>query len=413
MISVIGVCWIYTKFYFKDSTSMSFSPWLFVIGTIFEETSSAPVKLEKKTFYRLSIGLWCLMVVFLTNCYNGLMITGLNSPLPGIKIESFRDLLCDQSLFDAKPDFNISQWIETSKISPYWGKFEENYSYQNNTMPDNPYDSKDCFRIWSPALVTYQTSDWGNYSGPSNFLFFELGFHYLYLKAMITSYDLLPYSKKILTSFLHTGHAYEPEMITKIRNKEKRNPTISEANAANQLEITNCPKKSAYIASSQEIAMELDFLSRNYNRKKFYMGKDLLEEKFEGLRFANVRNTKVQVYYRILIETGIYGRLMIEKNAKENRFRTPVKMTANLRLEGVSSLEGGLVTLFILCGAVISLAGIAFSIECWRIVWESLIKSYKTVSNGLKMLAQKKKSVKFRKLKKIHVEIDMIEVKPK
>jgi hypothetical protein len=109
MISVIGESWIYLKFYFDDSTSMSFSPWLFVLGTIFEETSSAPAKIEKKTFYRLLIGIWCLMVAILTNCYNGLMITGLNSPLPGIKIESFKDLLCDKSLIENKPDFNMTQ----------------------------------------------------------------------------------------------------------------------------------------------------------------------------------------------------------------------------------------------------------------------------------------------------------------
>jgi hypothetical protein len=88
MSTVVAISSIYVKFYFPTTP---FSPWLFVLGTIFEESSSAPVMLEKKTFYRLSIGIWYLMVVFLTNCYNGLMITGLNSPLPGIKIQSFRD----------------------------------------------------------------------------------------------------------------------------------------------------------------------------------------------------------------------------------------------------------------------------------------------------------------------------------
>jgi hypothetical protein len=88
---------------------------------MFEETSSVPLKLEQKTFYRLSIGIWCLMVAILTNCYNGLMITDLNSPLPGSKIESFRDLLCDRSLFENNKDFNITKWIQTSNIASYWG----------------------------------------------------------------------------------------------------------------------------------------------------------------------------------------------------------------------------------------------------------------------------------------------------
>jgi hypothetical protein len=108
MVTVVGVSWIYVKFYFKESTSISFSPWLFVLGTFFEETSSAPASLEKKTFYRLSIGIWCLMVATLTSCYNSLMITGLNSPLPGTQILSFPDLLCDRSLVDAKQDIAMA-----------------------------------------------------------------------------------------------------------------------------------------------------------------------------------------------------------------------------------------------------------------------------------------------------------------
>jgi hypothetical protein len=254
----------------------------------------------------------------------------------------------------------------------------------------------------------------------SNSLFEKLLHKYFNLDRL--ELDSWSYSGKIQYSFLHSGHAREPEMITKIRSQEKRKPTISEINTANQLEITNCPKKSAYIATPQKIEMELDFLSRNYKNKKFYVGKDLLDEIFEGLAFTMVRNTKIPLYYRILIESGIYGRLMVEKAAVKDKV---------LRLEGVSSLEGGLVTLFILCGAGISLAGITFCFECRRIIWRSfrngnknilivfkmlrqnLIKSCKRVSNCLKMLTRKRKTVKFRRHRKIHVETIVINVKPK
>jgi hypothetical protein len=205
-------------------------------------------------------------------------------------------------------------------------------------------------------------------------------------------------------------------MITKIRNKEKRQPTVSELNTANQLKITNCEQKSAYIANSQEIAMQLDFLSRNYKSKKIYMGKDLIEERFEGLAFFKLRNTKIFLYYRILIDSGIYGKLMAEKAGRKNRFRKPVKKKENLRLEGVSSLEGGLVTLFILCGAGIGLAVIVFCLECRRIICETLRNGSKKVLkvlNALKMLARKRKDVNFQRHRKIHVEISIIEVKPK
>ena len=137
-----------------------------------------------------------------------------------------------------------------------------------------------------------------------------------------------------------------------------------------------------------------------------------------------------------MIDTGIYRRLMAEKVgreklSRENTFQKPVNKNENLRLEGVSSLEGGLVTLFILCGAGISLAGITFCFECRRILLERLIKGYKNilkvlkmlrqnlikfckrVSNGLKMLTGNRKFLKFRRHQKIHVETIVINVKPK
>jgi hypothetical protein len=288
---------------------MSFSPWLFVLGTIFEETSSAPVKLEKKTFYRLSIGIWCLMVAILTNCYNGLMITGLNSPLPGSKMESFRDLLCDGSLFENKQNFNLTQWLETSKISWYW----------NQILPNpkiiNPYESRDCFRIWSPDVPPgIRHPDY-----PFNNLFY--GFLHLYFvmfTGFVTVYDkrnssLLSYSDKLFLSFMNPSHGREPVMLKQIRTEEQRFPSETETSLGNQLQITNCDQKSAYITSLQGIEIEMDFLSKNYADIDFYTGKenDIMLQEMQRLVFQRVRNTKIPSYYRWMIDSGIYTRLEV------------------------------------------------------------------------------------------------------
>jgi hypothetical protein len=291
----------------------------------------------------------------------------------------------------------------------------------------NPYESRDCFRIWSPELENSWRYIIGN---PINKLFGQLVSHYY--DYVFQTFDSLFYCDKILASFLYPGHAREPEMITRIRKKEKRLLTASEINIANQLEITNCAEKSAYIASSQEIAIELDLLFKNYNTKKFYVGKDLINENFQGWMFYKVRTTKIPFYYRVLIDSGIYGRLMIEKVAREKLvtetiFQKTVKNKEELVLEGVSSLEGGLVTLFILCGVGIGLAVTAFGFECRRHIWESLItvckrafkvlkmlrQNYKSVLKLLKLLIRKRKSVKFRHYRKIHVQTMQKIVRPK
>jgi hypothetical protein len=316
MISVVGVSWIYVKCNFKDSTSMSFSPWLFVLGTFFEETSSTPSKLEKETFYRLSIGIWCLMVVFLTNCYNSLMITGLNSPLPGIKIESFQDLLCDQSLFEPKNQqgFNITQWLETTKVNLFWNRVFENIKDLRN-----PYESSACFRIWSPESVSENMI---NYRNPFNDLFWKLLAVYtddVYeMKELTdggTQPGLLPYSDKIMWSLLHPGHPREPGRITEIRIKEKRVPTKTEVDIANQLEITKSGHKSAYILNSNMVGFHLNFLLRNFEAN-CYAGKEMIRQEREGMTIKNIRNTNIPTYYGWLISSGIYERLQVEKVAK-------------------------------------------------------------------------------------------------
>jgi hypothetical protein len=80
------------------------------------------------------------------------------------------------------------------------------------------------------------------------------------------------------------------------------------------------------------------------------------------------------------------------------------KKKENMVLEGVSSLGGALITLFILWGSIIGLAGVTFCFECRRIIWESLITICKRVLKGLKMLTRKRKFVKFKRHRKVHVQ---------
>ncbi len=97
----------------------------------------------------------------------------------------------------------------------------------------------------------------------------------------------------------------------------------------------------------------------------------------------NVRNTKISTYYRRPIDSGIWERLEVEKVGRINKWRNPAKKETaeKLRLDGVSSLSGGLVTLFILCGGVVCLAASCFIVECHLVIWKILnnvyIKLYK------------------------------------
>jgi hypothetical protein len=186
--------------------------------------------------------------------------------------------------------------------------------------------------------------------------------------------DLLhTYSSKISWSLLHPGHGREAESTRNIRLEERRLPTRTELAVGNDQEITNCNKKSAYITNSDEIELEFEFLSRIYAGKQFYMGKDVIRQELEGFWTNSVRNTKIPKYYRWVIVSGVYSRLEVEKSARKTRLRKEEskKETTKekFRLDGVSSLDGGLITLFILCGGVMLLACTAFCLECNSIIW--------------------------------------------
>lgn len=66
------------------------------LATIFEEVGHVPPKIERNTYFRPTFGSWCLISVIFTNCYNGLMISSLNAPLPTFEPKIFNDLDCSR-----------------------------------------------------------------------------------------------------------------------------------------------------------------------------------------------------------------------------------------------------------------------------------------------------------------------------
>ncbi|OXA45859.1 hypothetical protein Fcan01_18949 [Folsomia candida] len=96
-ISIVTIVSITTTAVHYLREKQHFSAWLFVLATLFEETGFLPSKIEKHTFFRFTLGTWCLMSVILTNCYNGIMITELNAPLKLFHPDTFDHLRCRQN----------------------------------------------------------------------------------------------------------------------------------------------------------------------------------------------------------------------------------------------------------------------------------------------------------------------------
>lgn len=122
-----------------------FSPWLFVLASIFEEPVLIPVKLEKKMFIRIVIGSWILMSIMLINCYNGLMISDLNSPFPRKNMpETFQDLICENK-----------QFIKYRNVTGDLKQFPEDDKFSCFDPSPTFMGLNRCFKIFSPPIETW------------------------------------------------------------------------------------------------------------------------------------------------------------------------------------------------------------------------------------------------------------------
>lgn len=114
-IAIVSV-FISLGLYQKLKNVKHFSPWWFILSNIFDEATHIPGRLEKQEFFRIVVSGWILMVVILTNCYSGLMITDLNSPLLGTNVQTtFQDLMCKdkQTVEFYREGANLTDWILT------------------------------------------------------------------------------------------------------------------------------------------------------------------------------------------------------------------------------------------------------------------------------------------------------------
>jgi hypothetical protein len=84
-----------TSFYIrKKHPNLHFHAYFYFLGSIFEDTSSAPKVLNKDGIFRFFVSPWCLVSTVMISIYLGLCITSLNAPLKGRNIDTFEDAAC-------------------------------------------------------------------------------------------------------------------------------------------------------------------------------------------------------------------------------------------------------------------------------------------------------------------------------
>lgn len=175
-LSLLLASWL-----FWNRVKNSFCPWLYVLGALLEDGVPLPRTLKDNPGLRAIFGCWIITCVFLTNCYNGLMITGLNSPLAAATVTKFRDLVCDwqQERTTHQQYANLTQNTDRGSVTNfnfhwYARHVVAVYEPDNTDKTENPYASstKNCFSILSspyeplhvPKLILYLYEIYSKYA---------------------------------------------------------------------------------------------------------------------------------------------------------------------------------------------------------------------------------------------------------
>ncbi|OXA38616.1 Glutamate receptor U1 [Folsomia candida] len=347
--------------------NVSFSPWLFVLSTLLEEAHPVPIKIDKLTIFRYIFGIWSLMSVILTNCYNGLMISKLNSPLNNVIPETFADLLCEDGAIHSSAYYNSSDflhnWREKLKInliSSYFEGVRFYEFYQNKSFVDlqNRNDSNNCYKLLSTPFILPGID--------------VIGFKFLtYVTKELDGYrpwhqpssewvPLLEWPHLAgMLQLLNPRHSHFPKGI----DYSRKDLNLTYMQRKIETEIVDCSRKAVLIAQSDLLQFEYDFLTLNYHKNEFHKGKEILNPLPKGFVFKREGFSKVPKYYIILIETGIYARIEQELGYRAVLDRKPAISLSKDDSSFSLGLNGGVVTIFVLYGVAVAGSVLCYCFE--------------------------------------------------
>lgn len=348
-----------------------FPCWLFVLGALLEDGIPPPNKIEGKPTYRLIFGCWIIAAVFLTNCYNGLMVTGLNSPLATNTLDTFADWVCgfEQANLSVQEYFRVRNWatqynysIDLDYISNYFNRLERVFGKGQN-LTVNPTSLQHCGSLLSFPVEDTTSKSVLNDGRPAfvGYLFNK------FRSILLGSWNKTLKPDEFWLNLFHPKHRHFPRNTTNLGK-------LSFQESANrvEMEVVECGK-TAFIAESLVLESEFEYLTRKYARKKFYKSKDVLDLSLSGVVIMLLQGCyKLSVYYRNLVETGIYERLMVEQRSREWYKRKFGGLVAPQTFSDKMTMDGCIVTLFILCASLAGTGSCICICECRKVLLGSV-----------------------------------------
>ncbi|OXA46243.1 Glutamate receptor ionotropic, delta-2 [Folsomia candida] len=314
-ISVVTIVTVMTIVYHSRSEKEPFSVWLFILATLFEETGYLPRKMEKTTFCRLSLGIWCLMSVILTNGYNGIMILELNAPRKVFHPDNFDQLRCLNQFDDTVKMINKYGWINPNEVEKteadphiiigyqaYWRFYDEIQKIWTQT-PDRIVDLNTTnVRYKCYQLLSAFNANTG-YDNLPEFLslLLKLAFELLDLRDENPQKNISQKMHRDLNLF-NSKHSFYPRGFSYLTGSI--NYSVQEGKIEN--EVVQCGK-TVFVGKSTELKIEYEFLSRKYPKTKFFTSSEAIQTYPSGVVFKTPWKSLALIRFKIVLEAGIWG----------------------------------------------------------------------------------------------------------
>ncbi|OXA42031.1 hypothetical protein Fcan01_23178 [Folsomia candida] len=324
--------------------------WLYASGTLFAQCYVPLWKIEIP-YFRILFNIWCLMLVILSNGYTGLITTELNSPFPTSHPEVWEDLVCKK--LPSPEDNSTSAYHIGNQFGTYVEKLIRVTQTREKLLMSEP---DNCFHLLS-LPKEYNTG----YPAWPMFVYFLIDQCFRMEKRFTNSYmdrQLLRSLNLLMPQNYH--HTRDFDYGTKYNDSTELQKSVEK-------EVVDCRRKSVFISHEHLVDEEYRLLSKYYAGKKFYKGRDVLASGslFNGLAFPLVgKGSRLVRYFSYLVNTGIYGRIEQELGERRMLFKTAAVTLSKVNDRVVPlSLDGTIVTVFVLSGWLIILAGVVFMVE--------------------------------------------------
>jgi len=342
--------------YYNLSKSLNFSTLLFYFSIFMEEAYSIPSIVQNSKVYRTATVLWLLTAVVLTNCYISHVISGLNAPLAGEKINN-NDLYQNSSKEpEIKSTYYPNNLLFELQVQPsryfdgHLNSFlEELHSLQT---PNIGYTI-----LSEPVRLPYPQDVWLHFRNP--FLYTGYYKNLVQYKICGIGYFFAKQTSlcETITTLMRLSNKYYPAEHT---HKRPWNSSEYPTGAVEE-ELVQC-QKSVYMERSDQL--EFKYISENYRKKRFYYLQKKLASEQHKWGFYNLQKSKLPFYFRMFLQSGIYHELHKLKLFGDHHKRRSMtsEIIERTRTE-VLGMTSSVQTVFILFAAMALLAKLAFVVE--------------------------------------------------